>query len=256
MSEFDTRFGGLARLFSPEGLARLRASHVCVIGIGGVGSWSVEALARSGIGELTLIDLDEICVSNVNRQIHTLDGEIGKSKVEVMARRVQAINPDCTIHVRSEFFTDANAAEILAAPFSYVLDAIDSSSKKAFMIAECGERGIPIITTGAAGGRRDPTQIRVADLTQSSQDRLLRETRTKLRTHHNFPRGEEPFGVPCVYSTEPVAKPSADEIACAAIDSTAARRIDCNTGYGTAGFVTGAFGLVAAGFVVRQLAGG
>src|SRR5205807_9448124 len=125
MSDFDERFGGIGRLFTVEGLARLRQAHVCVVGIGGVGSWAVEALARSGIGELTLVDLDEVCVSNVNRQLHALDGELGKPKVDVMARRVHAINPDCRIHPRQAFFLKSNAAELLQTKFDAVLDAID-----------------------------------------------------------------------------------------------------------------------------------
>src|SRR4051812_35120332 len=179
MSDYDERFGGVGRLFAADGLQRLRNAHVCVIGIGGVGSWGVEALARSGLGQLTLIDLDDVCVSNVNRQLHALDGEIGRSKVEVMARRVQAINPGCVVHPINAFFTEANAKELLAQRFDYLLDAIDSSTKKSHLIALCRELGIPVLTTGAAGGRRNPTAVRVADLSRASHDRLLRETRTK-----------------------------------------------------------------------------
>ncbi|HWY78608.1 MAG TPA: tRNA threonylcarbamoyladenosine dehydratase, partial [Verrucomicrobiae bacterium] len=163
MSDLDERFGGIARLYGPEGLARLRRAHVCVVGIGGVGSWAVEALARSGVGELTLIDLDDVCVSNVNRQLHALDGQIGRPKVEVMAARACAINPECIVHPIAAFFTQANAKELLTPRFDYVLDAIDSSSKKCLLIASCREMGIPVLTAGAAGGRRNPALVRVAD---------------------------------------------------------------------------------------------
>src|SRR3954453_3463481 len=128
MSDFDFRFGGIGRLFGTDALARLRTAHVCVVGVGGVGSWVVEALARSGVGQLTLVDLDEVCLSNVNRQLHALDGEIGKPKVEVMAQRAQAINPECQVHPRLEFFLESNAAEILNGPYDYVVDAIDAIS--------------------------------------------------------------------------------------------------------------------------------
>ncbi|MDB6124477.1 MAG: UBA/THIF-type binding protein [Pedosphaera sp.] len=256
MSDYDERFGGVGRLFTADGLQRLRHAHVCVIGIGGVGSWAVEALARSGLGQLTLIDLDDVCVSNVNRQLHALDGEIGKSKVEVMARRAQAINPECKIHSVNAFFTESNANEILAAGFDCVLDAIDSSTKKCLMIALCCEKGIPILTTGAAGGRKNPSQVSVADLAFATNDRLLRETRTKLRVRHKFPRGEKPFKVDCVFSTEPVTYPRKDGSVCAQPEPDTPLKLDCNSGYGTASFVTGTFGFVAAAHIVNKIAEG
>jgi tRNA threonylcarbamoyladenosine dehydratase len=255
MSDFDERFGGIARLFATDGLARLRRSHVCVVGIGGVGSWAVEALARSGIGALTLVDLDEVCVSNVNRQLHALDGEIGRPKVDVMARRVQAINPECRVEPVAAFFIESNARELLARRFDYVLDAIDSSSKKCLLIACCRESGIPILTAGAAGGRRDPAAVKIADLAQASHDRLLRETRTKLRARHGFPRGERRFGVECVFSTESPVYPGKDGAVCSEREPGADLRLNCNSGYGTASFVTGAFGFVAAARIVQKLAG-
>jgi tRNA threonylcarbamoyladenosine dehydratase len=254
MSDYDERFGGVGRLFAADGLQRLRRAHVCVIGIGGVGSWAVEALARSGLGKLTLVDLDEVCVSNVNRQLHALDGEIGKSKVDAMARRAQAINPECVIQPINAFFTEANANEILATPFNYVLDAIDSSSKKCLMIALCREKGIPIITTGAAGGRKNPSAISVTDLVFSTNDRLLRETKTKLRKHHGFPRGEKRFNVDCVFSTEPVTYPRKDGSVCAQHEPVTDLKLNCNSGYGTASFVTGTFGFVAVAHIVKKLA--
>jgi tRNA A37 threonylcarbamoyladenosine dehydratase len=252
MTQVDTtpylaRFNALARLYSPEGLERISHSHVCVIGLGGVGSWAVEALARSGIGELTLIDLDDICVGNTNRQLHALDGEFGKPKVDVMARRAIAINPDCNVHTLHSFFLKSNASEILQAKFDFVLDAIDSPARKCLLIAGCRERGIPVITTGASAGRRDPTQIQVADLSVSSHDRLLQEVRKKLRVRHSFPRKEQ-FGVECVFSKEEIVYPR-----CNSSDERDLR-LDCDTGFGTACFVTGAFGLIAASRIIRNLA--
>jgi tRNA threonylcarbamoyladenosine dehydratase len=255
MDHYNARFGGIRRLFGEEGQERLRRAHVCVIGLGGVGSWAVEALARSGVGELTLVDLDDVCVSNVNRQLHALDGELGKPKVEVLARRVHAINPACGVHPVQAFFLKSNAAEILRIPFDYVLDAIDSPARKCLLIAQCRERAIPVITVGGSAGRRDPTAVQVTDLAFSSHDRLLQEVRKKLRTRHGFPRGDLPFGVECVISREAVAYPAKDGSVCATPEADADLRLDCDSGFGTASFVTGTFGFVAAARIVQTIAG-
>ena len=254
MQHYERRFGGISRLYGQDGLERIRRAHVCVIGLGGVGSWAVEALARSGVGELTLVDLDDVCISNVNRQLHALDGELGKPKAEAMARRVRAINPDCGVHPVQAFFLKSNAREILRARFDYVLDAIDSPARKCLLIALCREKAIPVITTGASAGRRDPTAIQVMDLAFSSHDRLLQEVRKQLRTHHGFPRGERPFGVDCVVSREPVVYPKADGSVGGDHAPAPDLRLDCDTGFGTASFVTGTFGFIAASHVVQRVA--
>jgi tRNA threonylcarbamoyladenosine dehydratase len=255
MDHYERRFSGIARLYGKKGLERLRRAHVCVIGLGGVGSWAVEALARSGVGELTLVDLDDVCISNVNRQLHALDGELGKPKVEVLARRVCAINPDCKVHPVQAFFLKSNAGQILAPGFHYVLDAFDSPARKCLLIALCRERSIPVITTGASAGRRDPTAVEVIDLAFSSHDRLLQEVRKKLRTRHGFPRGDLAFGVECVVSRQAVVYPDADGEVGAAAGAEKDLRLDCDTGFGTASFVTSTFGLVAAGRIIQSLAG-
>lgn len=256
MSDYETRFSGIGRLYSTQGLERLRRAHVCVVGIGGVGSWAVEALARSGIGTLTLVDLDEVCVSNVNRQLHALDGEIGKSKVEVMAQRAQAINPECRVHSVVSFFTESNAEQILEMRYDFLFDAIDNVSNKCLLIAKCRDKGIPVITSGGAGGRRDPTAIKVADLAFTSHDSLLQEIRKRLRKDFGFPADlKKPFNVPCVYSPEPVVFPQSDGTVCAQRDPNSDLRLDCNSGYGTATFVTGAFGFAAGAQIVARLAG-
>ena len=256
MSDFDQRFSGIQRLYGKAALDRFRQAHVCVVGIGGVGTWAVEALARSGIGKLTLIDLDEVCVSNVNRQLHALDGEIGKAKVESMAVRVRAINPDCQITARQEFFTDTNAGEILSTKFDAVLDAIDNVPNKCLLIAGCREASIPIITTGGAGGRRDATQIRVADLNRTTHDGLLQAVRKRLRQDFNFPRDPKAsFGIDCVFSAEPPIFPQSDGSVCAQREEGSDLRLNCESGYGTATFVTGTFGFVAAAEVLKKLAG-
>ncbi len=252
MTNYEARFDGIKRLYGAAGQQRLCDSHVCIIGIGGVGSWAVEALARSGVGKLTLVDLDDVCISNVNRQTHAVTGEFGKPKISVMAQRVKLINPDCVIHECQRLFTASTAGEILAIKFDALLDAIDSPSMKALMIAECVRRGIPVITTGGAGGRRDPTALRCCDLAHSTHDRLLAVTRKLLRTNHGFPKVPgTSFGVHCVFSPEAQVFPANDGTVCEKREADSSLRLDCRSGYGTASFVTGAFGFAAAAEAVR-----
>ena len=256
MDDYDQRFGGVRRLFGSEAFPRLRRAHVCVVGVGGVGSWAVEALARSGIGALTLVDLDDVCVTNVNRQVHALDGEIGRTKIDVMASRAQAINPGCTLRPLHTFFTETNAAEILETRFDYVLDAIDNPDKKCLLIASCRDRGLPVMVVGGAGGRQNPGGLKIADLARSSHDRLLAGVRSKLRGEFGFPRGDQPFGIDCIYSPEPVLYPQQDGTVCPKREEGSTLRLDCETGYGTACFVTGTFGFAAAGHIVQKIAAG
>ena len=181
VDNYEQRFGGIGRLYTPEGLARLRQAHVCVIGIGGVGSWVVEALARSGVGQITMIDMDDICVTNINRQLPALSGNIGKLKTEVMAERVKLINPECVINVIDDFISPDNQAEYLNRGYDYVIDAIDNVKTKAAMIAYCKRNKIKIITIGGAGGQTDPSKIQIADLSKTIQDPLLAKVRSVLR---------------------------------------------------------------------------
>jgi tRNA A37 threonylcarbamoyladenosine dehydratase len=252
--QHEARFGGIDRLFGKDGAQRLRAAHICVVGIGGVGSWAVEALARSAVGQITLVDLDDVCISNVNRQLHALTGTFGKPKVEVMAERVRLINPECQVNARQEFFLASNAEAILSTPFDYVFDAIDRVSMKALLIALCVKKNIPVITAGGAGGRRDPAAIEVTDLAFSANDRLLKHVRKELRAKHGFSQADKTFGVECVFSREPVLFAQKDgSVSCERGDTTDFR-IDCSTGFGTASFVTGTFGLVAASRIVQNIA--
>jgi len=257
-TDYAIRFGGIQRLYGAQGAERLRHAHVCVIGVGGVGSWTVEALARTGIGSLTLIDLDEVCASNINRQLPALTAEIGRPKVRVLAERAAQINPECRVRAIEEFFTAASAENLLAGGYDFVLDAIDSLQNKCLLLAGCRERGIAVLACGGAGGRRDPTQVRVADLALASHDRLLRQARKRLRTDFGFPRDEtQPFGVDCVYSTEDPVFPRADGSVCTsrqARDTSIDLQLNCNGGYGTASFVTGAFGFAAAARIAQRLA--
>jgi tRNA A37 threonylcarbamoyladenosine dehydratase len=256
MNDVEVRFGAIARLIGQDGLDRMRHAHVGVVGIGGVGSWAVEALARSGIGALTLVDLDEVCVTNINRQIHALDGAVGRPKVEVMAERVRAIHPDCRVQAVPQFFTEATANEILQTHFDALIDAIDTVSNKCRLIAECRSRNIPMVVCGGAGGRRDPTQVRVADLADTTHDHLLQKVRERLRKEYGFPRGGEKFGVDCVFSREPPVHPRAGGSVCAKRDPGAEPRLNCDRGYGTASFVTGTFGFTAAARVIAMMCGG
>jgi len=257
MSDYDFRFGGIGRLFGTDALARLRSARVCVVGIGGVGSWAVEALARSGVGHLTLIDLDEICVSNVNRQLHAINPDIGRTKVEAMADRVRAINPECDVRPVPEFFTESNAASLLQDRHQYVVDAIDSLANKCRLIALCRKNQIPIVTCGGAGGRRDPTQVRIADLALTTHDRLLTKVRDTLRKEFGFPGGGKPFGVEAVYSPEAPVFPARDGGICdrrEPSENGGSLKLNCDSGFGTATFVTGAFGFAAAGLVTQRIA--
>jgi len=257
--DYFQRFGGLTRLYGRTGLAHLHDSHVCVVGLGGVGSWVVEALVRSGVGALTLVDLDDLCITNVNRQLPAMDGTIGRAKAEVIAERVSRINPACRVSVLTEFFTRQNAEQILAEPFACVVDAIDNLANKALLIAECVARGLPVVTVGGAGGRSDFNQISTGDLGEAWGDELLRLVRRKLRRDHGFEAGTQKgrmqFGVRCVWSSEPRIFPWADGTCRTEPPPEAGRegagKLDCEGGLGAAAFVTGAFGLAAAGEAVR-----
>ncbi len=255
MDAADARFGGIARLYGNDGLAKLRAAHVAVIGVGGVGSWSAESLARSGIGTITLVDLDEVCITNTNRQIHALEGSLGKAKIDELAARIGRINPDCTVHPRAEFFTAQNAEAILGGGYDYLIDAIDGLTNKCLLLDECRERRIPVITCGAAGGRRDGTAVRVTDLTRAKYDKLLFKVRKQLRQQHGFPRGTKKWQLPCVYSAEPVQYPQPDGTVCEnKSESGESLKLNCEAGLGAATHVTAAFGLAAAGHVIGELA--
>lgn len=255
--DYLQRFGGLGRLYGAAALPRLHAAHVCVVGVGGVGSWVVEGLARSGVGAITLIDLDDVCLTNVNRQLPALDGNIGRPKVAALAERVKLINPACAVTTVSEYFTAKTADTLLATRFDWVVDCVDLMSNKALLIAECVKRGQPVLTVGSAGGKRDATRIVVTDLGGGHGDELLRQVRKKLRRDHGFAKGEgNHYGVPCVSSQEPPVFPWADGTCASEPEEGASLRLDCATGFGTAVFITGAFGFAAAGEVVRRVASG
>lgn len=248
-ADLDRRFGGITRLYGAPGASKLRKAHVAVVGIGGVGSWAVEALARSGIGALTLIDLDMVAESNTNRQIQALGDHYGRAKVDVMAERIRAINPDCHIETIEDFVTPDNTPTLLRTDFDFVLDAIDQVKTKAAMIAHCRRSGISIITAGAAGGQFDPTRIAITDLARTEQDPLLAKVRSLLRREYGFSRkSKEKFGIPAVYSSEPLRYP---EQSCSTESGPAG--LSC-AGFGSSVCVTAAFGFAAAAHVLREIA--
>jgi len=251
------RFGGVGRLYGAGALERLAAAHVGVVGVGGVGSWAVEALARSGIGALTLVDLDDVCVTNTNRQLPATVDAVGRPKVQVLAERVTAINLACRVIAREELFTESTAGMLLSAErYDFVVDGIDSLSNKCLLIARCRAAGVPVVVCGGAGGRRDPSQVRTADLAFTTRDQLLKYVRKKLRARYGFSRDEKvAFGVPAVFSPERPVYPWSDGSVCEEPEEGSDTAINCAGGIGTASFVTGAFGFAAASVVVSAIAG-
>lgn len=246
---YRERFAGIDRLYGAGAALRLADRHVGVVGLGGVGSWAVEALARNGVGHLTLIDADDICLSNTNRQSHALDGQYGRGKAVVLAERVRAINPMVQVDAIAQFLVAANMDAMLARGFDLVLDACDSLRSKIDLIAACKRRKLPLVVSGSAGGRTDPTLVRVRDLSRTEHDALLALVRKKLRAEHRFPRNPDRyFGIPAVYSLENVKYPQADGSVCGlrpSLGADAAMKLDCGGGLGAAMHVTGAFAFAA-----------
>jgi tRNA A37 threonylcarbamoyladenosine dehydratase len=254
------RFDRIGRLVGDVGMERLLGAHVMVVGLGGVGSFAVEALARSGVGTLTLVDFDRVCVTNTNRQLQAVQGAIAKPKATLLAERVKLINPQATARPIPIFYSAKSADEILAARPDYVVDAIDNVTAKCHLLATCKARGIPVVCSTGASGRMDPTAIHIVDLADTKIDPLADAVRRALRQKYDFaPRG--PFGIRAVYSSEPPAEPQelhydgGEGFHCVCpggtneFHSCEERRVI----YGTAGFVTGAFGLACASVVVRAL---
>lgn len=252
------RFSGLARLYGEDALPRLHRAHIAVIGIGGVGSWTAEALARSGVGEITLIDLDEVCITNVNRQLPAHDGNVGRFKVHAVAERMRLINPDLVVHEQTAFFTERNSDELLAPRFDCIVDAIDDVKPKAFLIATCRDRGQPLVVAGGAGGKRNPARVQTDDLAYATNDRLLKLIRKTLRRDYGFPEelSKAPFGIRAVFSTENARYPWADGTVHDEPEPGSHLRLNCETGFGTATPVTGTFGFAAAAEAVEVVLAG
>ena len=247
----NDRFGGLTRLYGNDGFEKLQKAHVCVIGVGGVGSWAAEALARAGIGEISLVDADDICVTNINRQIHALTETVGQEKVSAMASRIKNINPDCKINKETTFFLESTADKLLAPNYDFVIDAIDSIKHKSLLIALCKEKDINLITIGGAGGKVNIADIQVCDLGRSYDDRLLCKLRKELRNKYGFPRFKnKKFHIQCVFSPEMPQLPwcEVDNQ-----DEQTSLKLDCNNGFGTDMTVVSIFGITAAHYVIQQI---
>ncbi|QNP50337.1 tRNA threonylcarbamoyladenosine dehydratase [Diaphorobacter aerolatus] len=250
-ADLERRFGGLARLYGVQGAARIRSAHVAVIGIGGVGSWTAEALARSGVAALTLIDLDHVAESNINRQIHALDNTLGQGKIEAMRERIAHINPHCKVTCVDEFVDEDNWPALLPDTVDAVIDACDQIRAKTAMAAWARRTKTLFVSIGAAGGKRLAHLVDVADLSQTTHDPLLAQLRYRLRKFHGAPKeGKKKIGTLCVFSKEPVAPPHASCSIAGEGDGT----LNC-AGYGSVVTVTATFGMCAAGVVLDQLAG-
>ena len=246
-SSYSERFGGIQRLYGKTRAKWIPQLHICVIGIGGVGSWAAEALARSGIGNITLIDHDDIALSNINRQIHTLDSTLEQSKVLAMKERILQINPACHCHAIDDLLTENNLSKYIVTDYDYVIDAIDSVKHKSALIYYCKRNKIPVITTGGAGGLIDPTTVEICDLSKTYNDPLAAKVRSQLRYHYNFSRNpKRRFGIECVFSTEQQVYPQADGSIGQKKPGVKGVSLDCNFGYGSSACVTSVFGFTAA----------
>lgn len=244
--DYTRRFSGVSRLYGEDALKRFSQAKVCVAGIGGVGSWVAEALARSAIGHITLIDLDMIAESNTNRQIHALGNVYGMAKVDAMRERILAINPLCQVQALEAFVSEQNIAELLEG-HDFVIDAIDHVRVKASMAAFCRDKRMPLIMCGGAGGKSDPTKVSVDDLTRTEQDPLLAKVRSRMRKEYGFSRNlKRRFDIEAVFSTEPLERPEL-------CDSDAGPQGLSCAGYGSSVCVTSVFGFVAASRVLHAL---
>ncbi len=250
--EITYRFGGIERLIGRNPLEKLQKAHILIIGIGGVGSWSAEALVRSGVGEITLMDADDICITNTNRQLHTLASTIGKPKVEVMKERLLGINPDVKINVLNDFLTERNINEIIDEKFDFIFDAIDNVKLKCLMLIICRKKKIPLLMAGGAAGKIDPTKITIANLEKSINDMLLMRVKKKLRRDYGFPKDKTRFRTKCIFSSELAKYPDGQGGVCES-KPEGNLKLDCHTGMGTATFITGTFGFMAASHIVKAL---
>lgn len=255
------RFDRMGRLVGDDKMKKLFDTHVMIIGLGGVGSWAAESIARSGVGKITLIDFDEICITNANRQLHALQGLVGQKKSEVMAERLRKINPQAVVASLPMFYSKDTSVEILGHKPDYIIDCIDNLTAKTFLLNECRTQNLKVITSGGASAKMDPTRIRITDLAKTTVDPMAHTVRKILRQEYNFPR-DKFFNIPCVFSDETPMEPVelkydlGQGFKCVCPQGSKNNLhgcIDRNVIYGTASFVTGAFGLAMASWVVRQI---
>ncbi|BCE00952.1 tRNA cyclic N6-threonylcarbamoyladenosine(37) synthase TcdA [Marinicellulosiphila megalodicopiae] len=250
------RFGGIERLYGTQVFQAFLQTHVCIIGIGGVGSWVAEGLARSGIGEITLIDMDDICVTNINRQIHALTSNVGELKTEAMAARLKDINPDIKVNIEDCFLTRENTRELIGEKYDYIFDAIDSVKPKAQLIWHCKRNKIPLLCAGGAGGLVDPSKIEICDLFKTFNDALAAKTRNWLRREYNYSTNpKRKLDVEFVFSTEQARFPKADGTVCHSKSEMEGNiKLDCSTGFGSSTAVTASFGMRAVGHILNKIA--
>ncbi len=241
--QYDRRFGGTVKVYGAPAFSAFEQAHVVIIGIGGVGSWAAEALARSGVGKITLVDMDVLTESNVNRQLPALTNTFGHDKIRVMAERLRGINPRIKINLVDDFLTPNNVKNVLAHQPNVVLDCMDDVKAKIALIWHCRFNKIPLIVSGGAGGKVDPLKVRVADLSQTEQDPMLAKIRRELRTNGMCKKPKEKFGITCVYSID---NPFVPDVGCYT------GGLQCG-GYGSAVTVTAVFGMVAAAEVLKKL---
>lgn len=254
MSDYSLRFSALGRLYGKHAMEILPQTHVVVVGLGGVGSWTVEALARSGIGKLTLVDLDEVCLSNMNRQIQALDSTVGQFKSSALKKRITEIAPECIVIEKTKFFTEQTADELLSEDYDCLVDAIDSVSHKSLLIAEARKRKLPIVTCGGGGGKLDPTKVVVKDLAKTKNDPLLLQVRKRLRKEYGFSKFErQKFHIPCVFSEEEPSFPHADGSVSCEREKGGDYRLNCDAGFGSSTMLTGTIGFTVASVAIEQL---
>ncbi|MHA3104204.1 ThiF family adenylyltransferase [Acinetobacter sp. ANC 3791] len=241
--EYDRRFAGVAKIYGEPNFNQFEQSHVMVIGIGGVGSWAVEALARTGIGRLTLVDMDVIASSNINRQLPAISSTLGQDKVAVMAERCRQINPRMQVKVIDDYLSPENVKELLLDVPDVILDCIDDVKAKLALMLHCRFNKIPLIVSGGAGGKLDPLKIRVADLSKTEQDPMLAKLRAQLRSKGICKKPKDKFGITCVYSID-------NPFSSADVCPSAGLR--CG-GYGSAVVVTSSFAMIAVAEVLKKL---
>jgi len=245
-------FGGIERLYGHDAAALLSNSSMAIIGIGGVGSWVAESLARTGIGKLRLIDLDDLCITNINRQVHALTTTAGESKAYIMAQRIKTINPDCQVDILDEFVDTSNIEECLSGSLDYVIEAIDAAVVKAAIIAWCKRRKLPIVCIGGAGGKIDPRQVTISDISKTWNDPLLAKVRSQLRSYHGYSRNlKKSYGIDCVYSPEQPKYPDGQG-GVTQDKPDMAGGLDCSSGFGSATHITATFAQFAVARAIEK----
>ena len=255
------RFDRMGRLVGDSAMEKLFRTHVMVIGLGGVGSWSAESLVRSGIGKMTVVDFDEVCITNTNRQLHAVQGMVGRKKADVMAERLRKINPQADIEAVPKFFNQENAEIIFSLKPDYIIDAIDNLTAKCHLLSECKKRNIRVVTSAGSAAKLDPTRVKLVDLAETHIDPMSHQVRKILRQKYDFPPEGRPFGIPCAFSDEVPMEPvtlhydkgQGFKCVCPQGQNNLHSCEHRNVIYGTASFVTGAFGLALASWIVRDV---